>query len=593
MKQSEALSGSESAALLQKTEEPSQIERALLASNQLLQALTEVQTGFIHGRPISQLFDTLLSILLRLTASEYGFIGEVRRSAEGQPYLKTHAISNVAWTQELREFYAREAPRGLEFHNLKTLFGSVITTGEPVVSNSPSTDQRRAGIPEGHPPLRAFLGLPFHANQEMIGMVGVANRPGGYDEAIIQFLAPFLATCSSLLVGLRSEQQRRRAEQEVWRSEANFRALIEQSPDAILIHRNGKVVFANTTAVKLLGVSRPEELRGQPIAELVQAGQEKALTQLSSASAPAEVRFRHRQGGQILAEVVTVFLEFYGEPATVCLARDISERRQLQERFLLNERMASLGAMAAGMAHEINTPLAYVLSNLNYVSEELHALASSGAGLTGDHGQEILDALAESLVGSNRVRDIISNLKLFSRVDNERHGLVQLHPLLDSCVKMAWSEIKHRARLVKDYGPVPPVQANESRLGQVFLNLLVNAAQAMPEEGGGSAEIRISTWHEEGSVVVSIQDTGKGISEEHLGKVFDPFFTTKPVGVGTGLGLSICHGIITALGGRITVESQVGRGTTFQVFLPTAVPPPAEEERRGQDQGVNSYSPPG
>jgi two-component system NtrC family sensor kinase len=146
---------------------------------------------------------------------------------------------------------------------------------------------------------------------------------------------------------------------------------------------------------------------------------------------------------------------------------------------------------------------------------------------------------------------------------------------------------------VKDYGPVPPVQANESRLGQVFLNLLVNAAQAMPEEGGGSAEIRISTWHEEGSVVVSIQDTGKGISEEHLGKVFDPFFTTKPEGVGTGLGLSICHGIIAALGGRITVESKVGRGTTFQIFLPTAVPPPVEEERRGRDQGVNSYSPPG
>jgi two-component system NtrC family sensor kinase len=593
MKQSEALSESESAAVLQKREEPSQLERALLASNQLLQALTEVQTGFIHGRPTSQLFDTLLSILLKLTGSEYGFIGEVRRNPEGQPYLKTHAITNVAWTQELRQFYAREAPRGLEFHNLKTLFGAVLTTGQPVVSNSPSTDPRRVGIPDGHPPLRAFLGLPFHANQEMIGMVGVANRAGGYDEAIIEFLGPFLATCSSLLVGLRSEQQRRRAEQEVWRSEANFRALIEQSPDAILIHRKGKVVFANTTAVKLLGAFDREELQGQPIASLVQPGQEQALTQLSSASAPLEVRFLHREGGQILAEVVTVLLEFYGEPSTVCLARDITERRQMQERFLLNERMASLGAMAAGVAHEFNTPLTYMVSNLNYVSEELHALAKAGKDLSGDHGQEILDALGETLVGSNRVRDIVSNLKLFSRVDNEKHGLVQLPLLLDSCVKMAWSEIKHRARLVKNYGPVPAVQANESRLGQVFLNLIVNAAQALPEEGGDSAEIRISMWHEEGSVVVSVQDTGKGIPEEHLSKVFDPFFTTKSVGVGTGLGLSICHGIITALGGRITVESKVGRGTTFQVFLPTAVPPPAEEERRGRDQGVNSYSPPG
>ena len=570
-----------------------QTEQALLASNQLLHALTEVQTAFIQGHPVSKLFDTLLSILLKLTASEYGFIGEVLRNPEGKPYLKTHAITNVAWTPELREFYAREAPRGLEFHNLHNLFGAVLTTGKLVVSNTPAGDLRRGGIPEGHPPLNAFLGLPFHANQEMIGMVGVANRLGGYDEAIIAFLQPFLATCSALLVGLRSDQRRRRAEQEMWRSEANFRTLIEESPDAILIHHGGKVVFANATAVKLLGVERAEELLGQPIPELVQPGQEQALTLPANASAPAEVRFRHRQGRPVLAEVVTVLLEFHGKPSTVCLARDITERRQLQERLLLNERTASLGALAAGVAHEINTPLAYMLSNLNYVSEELHVLARSGASLSGDHAREILEALAETLVGSNRVRDIVSNLKLFSRVNSEQHGMVELHPLLDSCVKMVRGEIKQRARLVKDYGPVPPVRANESQLGQVFLNLLLNAAQAMPEEGGDACEIRIATWHEEGAVVVAVQDNGRGIPAEHLSKLFDPFFTTKPVGEGTGLGLSICHGIVTALGGRITVESEPGRGSTFKIFLPTTVPPPAEAEGKGRAQGENSYSPPG
>jgi signal transduction histidine kinase len=237
--------------------------------------------------------------------------------------------------------------------------------------------------------------------------------------------------------------------------------------------------------------------------------------------------------------------------------------------------MASLGALAAGMAHEINTPLAYMLSNLNYVSEELHALASSGASFSGDHAKEILEALEETLTGSQSVRDIVSNLRLFARGNSEQQGQVELHPLLDSCVKMAWSEIRYRARLVKDYGPVPPVRANESRLAKVFINLLLNAAQAIPEAAGDSAEIRISTRHEEGNVVVAIQDTGRGIPTEHLGRLFDPFFTTKPVGEGTGLGLSICHSIITALGGRITVESQPGRGSTFQVFLPTSVAPPA------------------
>jgi PAS domain S-box-containing protein len=575
MKPSEAPPEQEGAALYPRPGEPSQLEQALLASNQLLQALTEVQTAFIQGHPVAKLFDTLLAILLKLTGSEYGFIGEVLRNPEGQPYLKSRAITNVAWTPELREFYAREAPRGLEFHNLRNLFGAVLTTGRPVVSNTPAVDPRSGGLPEGHPPLRAFLGLPFHANQEMVGMVGVANRAGGYDDAIIRFLEPFLATCSSLLVGLRSEQQRRRAEQEMWRSEANFRTLIEESPDAILIHHGGKVVFANTTAVRLLGVAQAAELVGQPVAELVQPGQEEALTQPASASAPAEVRFRHREGRQILAEVVTVLLEFHGKPSTVCLIRDITERRQMQERLLLNERMAALGALAAGMAHEINTPLAYMLSNLNYVSEELHALARSGASLSGEHAREILEALEETLTGSQSVRDIVSNLRLFARGNSEQQGLVELHPLLDSCVKMAWSEIRYRARLVKDYGPVPPVRANEPRLAKVFINLLLNAAQAMPEGTGDSAEIRISTRHEEGNVVVAIQDTGRGIPAEHLGKLFDPFFTTKPVGEGTGLGLSICHSIITALGGRITVESQPGRGSLFQVFLPTAGAPPA------------------
>ncbi|WP_224368126.1 ATP-binding protein [Hyalangium versicolor] len=566
------------------------VAQALVASNRLLQALTQVQTAFIQGHPVPHLFDTLLSILLELTGSEYGFIGEVLRTAEGKPYLRTHAITNIAWTPELREFYAREAPRGMEFTNLKTLFGQVMVTGQPVVANTPAVDPRRGGLPQGHPPLNAFLGLPFHSSEEMVGMVGVANRAGGYDEAIITFLEPFLATCCSLLLGLRNERRRHTAEAEVRRSEASFRVLIEQSPDAILIHRGGRIVFANSTAVTLLGREHPEELLEQPLGVLVLTGHETALTEPSSASAPREVRFRHASGRQVLAEVVTVFLEFKGEPAIVCLARDITERRMVQARLLSTERLASLGTLAAGVAHEINTPLSYLLSNLNYVQEEFQALSQSGASIVDEHAQELHDALAEALSGSHRVRDIVRNLKLFSRVDNDQRGPVDIHALLDSCVKMAWSEIKHRARLVKEYGPVPSIESNESQLGQVFLNLLINAAQAIPEDAGESAEIRLSTWHEKETVVVAVQDTGVGIPEENLVRLFDPFFTTKPVGVGTGLGLSICHGIVAAQGGRITVSSQPGQGSTFQVYLPTPRVPPADSTHRESVQDTSSSS---
>ncbi len=144
--------------------------------------------------------------------------------------------------------------------------------------------------------------------------------------------------------------------------------------------------------------------------------------------------------------------------------------------------MASLGTLTAGVAHEINNPLAYMLSNLNYVSEELHSLVQSGAPLTGERAQDILEALGETLSGSTRVRDIVRDLRLFSRAPREQLGPLDLHTLLDSCVNMVWGELKHRGRLVKDYGDVPPLHGNESRLAQVFLNLIVNAVQALPSQ---------------------------------------------------------------------------------------------------------------
>ncbi|MCY1078369.1 ATP-binding protein [Archangium lansingense] len=547
----------------------------LHASHLLLQALTEVQTEFIQGHEMPRIFDKLLSVLLKLTDSEYGFIGEVQRTAEGEPLLRTHALTNIAWTGELREFYAREAPKGLEFTNLKTLFGAVMTSGQPVVSNAPAVDPRRGGLPEGHPPLCSFLGLPFHSANEMVGMVGIANRPGGYDDAVIAFLQPFLATCCAILQGVRSERRRRQAEEAQRRMSESFRTLIERTPDAIFIHREGTVVFANSSAASLLGHACGTVLRGRPIAELVQPGGEVALTEPSSISAPHEVMFQHHEGRRVLCEVVTLSLLFDGQPATVSITRNITERRLVQEKLLASERLASLGTLAAGVAHEINNPLSYMLSNLQFVDDELSAMTSSGEGLAGERGQEIRDALKEALSGSQRVVDIVRDLKIYSRSSDERRGPVDVQAVIDLCGNMAWSEIRHRARLVKDYGGVPSVHANESRLGQLFLNLLINAAQAIPHGDIQGNEVHVSTRYEEGQVVVAVRDTGEGIPPENLEKLFNAFFTTKPKGVGTGLGLSICHGIITELGGRIAVQSEPGKGTTFQVFLPVGEPPSA------------------
>ena len=158
------------------------------------------------------MFDDLLGETLNLTQSEFGFIGEILKDHDGKLYLKTHTITNIAWNKETRELYDQNAATGMEFHNLATLFGAVITTGKPVISNDPSDDPRRGGIPKGHPPLKTFLGLPFYHSGKLIGMVGMANRQAGYNEELIEYLQPFLFTCSNLLQAWRNDQQRKKAE---------------------------------------------------------------------------------------------------------------------------------------------------------------------------------------------------------------------------------------------------------------------------------------------------------------------------------------------------------------------------------------------
>ncbi|MBA3821453.1 MAG: GAF domain-containing protein, partial [Deltaproteobacteria bacterium] len=243
---------------------------------------------------------------------------------------------------------------------------------------------------------------------------------------------------------------------------------------------------------------------------------------------------------------------------------DITERKAIEARLLVADRMASIGTLAAGVAHEINNPLAYIIANVDFALEQL----VPGAG-----SNEIAEALAEAREGAVRVRTIVRDLRAFSRSDDEARGPVELRRVIESSINMAWNEIRHRARLVKDFGPTAAVLANEARLGQVVLNVLVNAAQAIPEGAAEDNEIRIVTGIDErGRAFIEVRDTGPGIPKEHRSRVFDPFFTTKQIGLGTGLGLSICHTIVSSLGGEIAIGDAPGRGCIVRVSLPSVQP---------------------
>ncbi len=253
-----------------------------------------------------------------------------------------------------------------------------------------------------------------------------------------------------------------------------------------------------------------------------------------------------------------------GQPTHfVFVSQDITQQQDLKRRLAVSERMASVGTLAAGVAHEINNPLSFIKSNLSYVRDYI----LDGEGDAAD----IVAALDDATMGAERVRKIVLALRSFSRVDEGgRLSDVDVRGSVEQALTIATSQLRNRAQLVMNLDNLPRVRADEGRLSQVLLNLLVNAAQAIPEGAPAQNVVRVEGFMGDGHVDIAISDTGCGISDHVRSHLFDPFFTTKPVGVGTGLGLYICHNLITAMGGEITVESTEGKGSTFRVRLPSA-----------------------
>jgi signal transduction histidine kinase len=252
-----------------------------------------------------------------------------------------------------------------------------------------------------------------------------------------------------------------------------------------------------------------------------------------------------------------------------------AEKRKTDRQLLISERMASVGTLAAGVAHEINNPLSVVIGNLEFAMEQLARLGPVPA--QGALAEQLREPLSDAQEAAERVRLIVRDLRLFSRADEEARGPTDVRKVLDSSLRMARNEIRHRAQVVRDFRDVPLIHGNEARLGQVFLNLLVNAAQAIAEGHADQNKIIVTTRTQDQRVLVEIADTGAGIPPEVLPRIFGVFFTTKAVGVGTGLGLAICHRIVTAMDGEITVVSQVGVGTKFCVSLPASPRAPSRE----------------
>jgi PAS domain S-box-containing protein len=378
---------------------------------------------------------------------------------------------------------------------------------------------------------------------------------------------------------IRDITQRQDHERALARAQESYHALIDSMPDGVIVGRKGAVVYFSPAMRRMLGYSAGDEVTGIPVLDLVHPDdRERASERIRSIVScgvtvpPVEERLRRRDGTYVITELMAMRALFEGEPSVLAIVRDVSTRKEMEAQLVLNDRLASLGRLAASVGHELNNPLAYVLGNVSLLEREL----SRGEALGVDRVERCLRYVRTIAEGASRMRHVVHDLKTLARADVEERVAVDVQHLLDVCANMAEHEVGPRARLHKEYRAKATVRGSEARLGQVFLNLLINAAQAIPPGAPEDNEIRIVLREERSRVVVEIADTGNGIAAADRDRVFEPFFTTKE-GTGTGLGLSISHGIVTELGGTISLEPRADRGTIFRVDLPAFEPPPPRQ----------------
>ena len=456
---------------------------------------------------------------------------------------------------------------------------------------TPTRMRIRCEVPEPHVENPAFLHVFEGAISVMPELLGhpraiVAERrlTNRSIELVVDFRGrPSLVTRARRTVAavLRApktfatlEQQRQELSDNIRALQAardELRVVLDRLPDFVAIHSDGIILWVNRALAIGLGYADASEIVGMPLLDIVapqcrHGVMERISKPPDAADVPAlsEWVIRGRNGQDLMVELApTQAVVFDGVPARLVVGRDVTERVRMQQKLIVADRLASVGLLAAGVAHEVNNPLGYILNNIELARKEL-------AG--GEESAELRrQVLSTALEGVDRIRVIVRDLLLLSRGDDGPLVPTDACAVASSTLALAAREVERTTRIVGDLGPAPLVLASGARLSQVLLNLVGNALEAMrgsPIEQN-KLVVRIKRAGD-GRVLLEVSDSGNGIPEPDLSRVFEPFFTTKPAGLGTGLGLAIAQRLVVEMGGEISVSSTVGRGTTFRVLLPAA-----------------------
>lgn len=539
--------------------------------NELLQAVNESQLSFFLQDDFVSPMGTLLEKMLHLTESKFGFIGEVLYDEDNLPYLKSHAISDISWSEATQLFYLENFKSGIEFRNLDTLFGASLKSGEMVISNQAYDDPRAGGTPYGHPKLERYLGIPVYKGEEFLGLIGIANKDYDYSISDVEFLEPLISGYANLIQAIRI--QRRKKESDKMRKHADdmYRLLSENTGDIIALHDlDMSFKYVSPSIEKVLGY-KPIELIGKSPKEVF--GVPDVKNQIDSQQ---KVVFPHNHK----SNGTTVFLEVLLKPlkdeegnifSILATSRDVTERelsiKELKKAIIKERELNQLKSRFISMtSHEFRTPLSTIMS-----STELLKLLSEKEGNIISK-EQLISHLTRITNQIKRLDNVINDVLI---IEKNEQGMIKSNtqPLyivgfISSLISGINEDKNYMHKVVTHFPDKEKLIYSDSVwLTHIFKNIVENALKySLPENN----DPELYLIYKPKGFEITIKDFGVGIPKEDQKYIFNSFFRSKNVSniKGTGLGLSIVSDFVKKLGGKIKFKSEIGKGSEFVINLP-------------------------
>jgi len=539
--------------------------------NELLQAVNETQISFFLQEDFITPLETLLEKILNLTESKFGFIGEVFYDEKGQAYLKTHTLSNIAWSEETENFYNQNYRTGIEFRNQDTLFGESLRTGQVLIANQAYADPRAGGTPHGHPKLERYLGIPVYKGEEFVGLMGLANKSHDYSMADVKFLEPLVSSYANLIQAIRINRNKKESDRMRKRADEMYRLLSENTGDIIAMHDSDMAFqYISPSVEKVLGYT-PAELQGRRPSEVFNVPE--VSTQIENLS---KVVFphKHKTNGN------TIFLEVLLKPlkdqegkifSILATSRDVTERElgieELKKALLKEKELNQLKSRFISMtSHEFRTPLSTILSSTDLL------LAMSQQEKMEISKDQLATHLNRIYNQIKRLSNVVNDVLILEKNEHDKLKAVSQPLYIINFISALISEFndqKSPATRIRTHFPDKErlIYSDPVWLTHVFKNIVENALKySLPEDK--APELTLTYLPK--TFEIRIKDYGVGIPKEDQKYIFDSFFRSKNVSniKGTGLGLSIVNEFVKKLKGNVKFKSELGEGSEFIVKLP-------------------------